>query len=275
MYKMIATDCDGTILNSEGFLPEEIVHTFRELHKRGIHILIATGRNDILAKDYLDELDISCPVIGCNGASLVNFYTDKRYFLKSMKEEDLNAIFDICQQFDIGVKAFTSDTCYTNDRVLYEGGINLIVTRYKKVMTYSLKYELVEDMHSIAHIPGFVKAVIIENDIPKLLEIRDKINSQIPNVKATQSNWNCIDINSKDISKGNAVLEYAKIVGVKPEEIIAFGDSENDVSMLKAVGMGVAVENADDCVKSAADKIIDTNDNCGVAKFLKDLYKIK
>lgn len=274
MYKLIATDCDGTILNSEGFLPDEIINTFRALHKKGIHILIATGRNDILAKDYLDELGIECPVIGCNGSTLVNFYTNEKYFIKSMSKSTLDKIFDICISENIGVKAFTLDTCYTNDKVLYDGGINLITTRYKKKMTYSVEYKLVADMKSISHIPNFVKAVIIENDTKRLLKIRDRINKNIPRVKAVQSNWNCIDINSSDVSKGNAVLEYAKIIDVNTDEIIAFGDSENDISMIKAAGLGVAVKNADDEVKAVADKIIDTNDNYGVAKFLRELYKL-
>lgn len=70
------------------------------------------------------------------------------------------------------------------------------------------------------------------------------------------------------------MLEYASQIGVKPNEIIAFGDSENDISMLKAAGLGVAVENAHNCVKDAADKITDSNDNLGVAKFLKDIYNL-
>ena len=57
------------------------------------------------------------------------------------------------------------------------------------------------------------------------------------------------------------------MLGIKPEDIIAFGDSENDVSMIKAVGGGYAIGNADQCVKDVAKYIADTNDNCGVAKF--------
>ena len=76
------------------------------------------------------------------------------------------------------------------------------------------------------------------------------------------------------MSKGNAILEYAQIIGVKPDEIIAFGDSENDISMLKTAGLGIAVGNADDCVKASANKVIDTNDNFGVAKFLREIYNI-
>ncbi len=274
MYKLIATDCDGTILNSKGYLPKEIIDTFKVLHNKGIHILLATGRNDILAKDYLDELDIDCPVAGCNGATLLNFYTNKHYFTKSMDKNSLDKIFDMCKDGNIGVKMFTNDTCYTNDRTLYEGGINLITTKYTRKMKYSINYELVKNMHDVSGLDNVVKAVVIEQDIPKLLKIRDSINANIPSVKAVQSNWNCIDINSKSVSKGNAILEYAQIIGVKPDEIIAFGDSENDISMLKTAGLGIAVGNADDCVKSSANKVIDTNDNFGVAKFLREIYNI-
>ena len=274
MYKLIVTDCDGTILNSEGFLPQEIINTFRTLHNKGIHILIATGRNDILAKDYLDELDINCPIIGCNGATLANFYTGEKYFIKSMDKISLDKIFDICNEYNTGVKIFTLDTCYTNDETLYRGGINLITTKYKKVMKYSVDYKLVDNMHSISSVNNAVKAVVIDNNIPRLLKLRDIINNNIPTVKAVQSNWNCIDINANAASKGNAMLEYAIQIGVKPNEIIAFGDSENDISMLKAAGLGVAVENAHNCVKDAADKITDSNDNLGVAKFLKDIYNL-
>lgn len=274
MYKLIATDCDGTILNSKGYLPKEIIDTFKVLHNKGIHILLATGRNDILAKDYLDELDIDCPVAGCNGATLLNFYTNKHYFTKSMDKNSLDKIFDMCKDGNIGVKMFTTDTCYTNDRTLYEGGINLITTKYTRKMKYSINYELVKNMHDVSGVDNVVKAVVIEQDIPKLLKIRDSINANIPSVKAVQSNWNCIDINSKSVSKGNAILEYAQIIGVKPDEIIAFGDSENDISMLTTAGLGIAVGNADDWVKASANKVIDTNDNFGVAKFLREIYNI-
>lgn len=274
MYKLIATDCDGTILDSQGYLPKPVIETFRALNNKGIHIIIATGRNDILAKDYLDELNINCPVIGCNGATMVNFYTNTRYFINSMSKASLDKIFELCSIENIGVKAFTPDTCYTNNEILLKGGMGLIVKGYKKKLTYSIDYKYVEDMHSVSNLPNFIKAVVIENDIEKLLFLRDKINAQIPEVKSAQSNWNCIDINSANVSKGNAVLEYAKLLKIKPEEIIAFGDSENDISMLQSAGLGAAVENADDIVKTGANKIIESNDNFGVAKFLKSIYNL-
>lgn len=274
MYKLIATDCDKTLIDSKGYLPDENRDVLRRLHNMGIHIIVATGRSDILAKDYLDELDIDCPVIGCNGASMCNFYTGENFFTKSMSEESLNSLFDIFNKHKLGSKIFTTDTCYTDDKELFDGGIQIVTTTYTKKMNYSVKYELVEDMHSVARLDDVLKAVVINNDRVSLLKIRDEINEKVKGVTAVQSNWNCIDINVKGISKGSAVAHYAKIKGIKPEEVIAFGDSENDISMIKYAGIGIAVENAEEDVKAAADMVTASNDDCGVAKALYKIFNL-
>ncbi len=124
MYRLIATDCDGTILDSEGFLPDEIISVFRRLDSMGVHILPVTGRNDIIARDYLDELDIGCPIIGCNGATLVNFDTGERFFTKAIDRASVLKFMDICKRLGTPCKIFTTDRQYTNSRELYEGGIN-------------------------------------------------------------------------------------------------------------------------------------------------------
>ncbi len=272
MYRLIATDCDGTILDSEGFLPDEIISVFRRLDSMGVHILPVTGRNDIIARDYLDELDIGCPIIGCNGATLVNFDTGERFFTKAIDKASVLRFMDICKRLNTPCKIFTTDRQYTNSRELYEGGINLITVGYKKKMTYHIETILVEDIYTVADMDNIIKCVVVNNDVDFVLRVRDIINEEIPSLKAVQSNWNCIDINRRDVSKGAAMLEYADMLGIKRDEIIAFGDSENDISMLEAAGLGIAVGNAHDIVKKSADRVIGTNDEKGVAVFLREVF---
>lgn len=274
MYKLIATDCDGTILNSKGHLPQEIVQTFKLLNKMGIHIIVATGRSDILAKDYLDEMNINCPIIGCNGATIRNLYTNTEFFSSYIPKDVLIKVFNIAKNENISLKVFTNDTFYTNNKLFYNGGIELIVTEYTKKLNYCLKKEFVKDIYSISNLPNVTKIVVIENDQNRLSKIKNKINLNIPEITATQSNWNCIDINSSLATKGNAVLAYANMLNIDKKDIIAFGDSENDISMLKAVGFGVAMKNASDIVKKSANYVTDTNDNFGVAQYLKHIYNI-
>lgn len=272
MFKLIASDIDGTLIDSKGWLPQRNIDAIRKLTENGIYFLPATGRSDILAKDYLDELGINCPIVGCNGATIQNLYDNNPpEYIKSLTKEQLNSIFNLCDKHDIKSKAFTIDVCYTDSDYLLKGGIGLIVRKYTKPMSYSIKYEYTANMHTIADKP-VLKCVVVDDNVAYVEEIRDRINTEIDGVTALKSNWNCIDIIRSDVSKGQAVIDYAASLGIKPEEIIAFGDSENDISMLKAVGMGIAVNNADEAVKAAADKLTLTNDEYGVASALKKIF---
>jgi hypothetical protein len=189
-----------------------------------------------------------------------------------MTKEQLCGIFGMCKEHGIKSKAFTMDTCYTDDEVLLKGGINLIVVKYTKPMHYQVEYKKVDDMFSIADKP-IVKCVIVDNNVEYVEQIRDRINADIEGVTAVKSNWNCIDIIRSDVSKGAALIDYAHSEGIDASEIVAFGDSENDISMLKMAGLGIAVDNAEANVKAAADRVTLTNDECGVAVALEELFK--
>lgn len=274
MYKLVATDCDGTFIDSKGWLPEENKIAFQRLHQRGIPVVLVTGRNDFLTKDYVDELGFQCPVIGGNGATLGNIYTGERKYVNAMTKDEMNGVFDICDKFKVPCKVFTTEKCYTNDIDLKNGGIKLITVKYTKPIKTTIENVLETDIRKTADFKNVIKVVVIEDNIEFLTEIKDAINEKVKTVTAIQSNWNCIDIVKKGVSKGAALLKYGEMLGIKPEDIIAFGDSENDVSMIKAVGGGYAIGNADQCVKDVAKYIADTNDNCGVAKVLDKEFNL-
>ena len=109
MYKLVATDCDGTFIDSKGWLPEENKIAFQRLHQKGIPVVLVTGRNDFLTKDYVDELGFQCPVIGGNGATLGNIYTGERKYVNAMTREEMNGVFDICDKFKVPCKVFTTE----------------------------------------------------------------------------------------------------------------------------------------------------------------------
>lgn len=274
MYKLVATDCDGTFIDSKGWLPEANKIAFQKLHKMGVPVVLVTGRNDFLTKDYVDELGFQCPVIGGNGATLGNIYTGKREYINSMNSSELSEVFKVCQKYNVPCKVFTTEKCYTNDIDLKNGGIKLITVKYTKPIKTAIENVLLEDIGESAYYENVIKVVIINENIEFLTEIKDYINKNVPTVSALQSNWNCIDIMKKGVSKGAALLKYGEMLGIKPDEIIAFGDSENDVSMISAVGGGYAIGNADECVKKVAKFVADTNDNCGVAKVLNKIFNL-
>lgn len=272
-YKLVALDCDNTLLDSKGYIPKENIDVIKKLKAQGIQFILATGRSDILAKDYTDELELELPIISNNGGALTNLYTKEIFYINPIDERPLTEIFDYCNKNSILFKALSLDCCYTNDPIAMEKGISQIVTKYKRKMKYTIEYKFIENMNELIGNVPILKTVIIHDNRNLLLSYQANLQ-EIKDINVYRSGFNCIDMVAKNVSKGNALKEYAIKTGIKPEEIIAFGDGENDISMLEFAGMGIAMENGEEELKKHADYITDTNDNFGVAKALSKIFSL-
>ena len=96
-----------------------------------------------------------------------------------------------------------------------------------------------------------------------------KALAEIPGIFVTSSLSNNLEVNAVGADKGGALLRLAELLGIRQEATMAFGDGENDISMLRMAGIGVAMENAEDHVKEAADYVTVTNNEAGVAAALR------
>ncbi len=274
-YKLIAFDLDGTFLDSEGNIPVRNKEIMRELYNMGMELVAVTGRSDILTKDYIEELGLDIPVVGCNGATLSNVMTGERSNIQPVSKAAVKAVLNACTAGSIPCKAFSVDTCYTSDEEMITKGIKQIVTKYTRDLKYMIGYKWLsdEDMLKMADKEDIIKLVVINNDIDKLCQLQNMLN-KINGLQVLKSNVNCLDMIGDKVSKGNALTEYAASKGIPMSQCIAFGDNENDISMLKAAGLGIAMANADERVKNAADRVTFTNDECGVAYELEKIFGI-
>ncbi len=274
-YKLVALDCDGTLLGSDGNIPKDNITALQKLKKKGIEVILATGRSDLLTRDYVEDLGINIPVIGCNGATLSNVLTGERMYIHGIDNSVVKTVLKACTDRNIKCKLFTADMCYTSDMVAMQKGIRQIVTMYTRELKTTIPYQWMsdDDMLKLADTAQVVKLVTVNDDIKLLKELKTYLRG-IDGLQVMQSNWNCLDMVAPEVSKGNALCEYAHSKGIDMSQCVAFGDSENDISMLKAAGLGIAMANADDSVKEAADRITLTNDECGVAKELKGLFDL-
>ena len=274
-YRLVALDCDGTLLGSDGNIPEDNIFALRRLKEKGVEIVLATGRSDLLTKDYVEDLGIDTRVIGCNGATLSNVLTGKRLYVHKIDNSVVKSVLTACIRKNIPCKAFTADMCYTSDKIAMEKGIRQIVTMYTRELKTTVPYQWLsdEDMIKLADTADIVKMVTVNEDSGILAELKAYLGC-IDGLQVIQSNRNCLDMIAPNVSKGNALCEYAYGKGIDMSECVAFGDSENDLSMIKAAGLGIAMANADECVKKAADIVTLTNDECGVAYELKKLFGI-
>lgn len=274
-YKLVAFDCDGTLFDSSGNIPKRNALALNNLHNKGIELLAVTGRSDILTRDYIEELGINIPVVGCNGASLSNVITGERIYIHPIDKVAVKAVIEACIKESIPCKALSMDTVFTSDKEMLEKGIKQIVTKYTRELKYMLKGKWLtdEDMLKMAETEDIVKIVTVNNDIERLRAIQKGLSS-VKGLQVLKSNINCLDMIAENVSKGKGLVDYANRKGISMEQCIAFGDNENDISMIQTAGLGIAMANADDAVKQAADRIALTNDECGVAVELERIFGI-
>lgn len=273
MYKLVAIDCDNTLLDSTANIPEENKTVINILKNKGVNFVLATGRNDILVKDYINELGFNAPVIGCNGASIREFSTNTLLKITPIKKESLKAVFDFCKENDIKIKAFSMTHGYSNENLKSSANLAHIIKTYTRVLSEELIYEIVPDMYSLIEGDPLLKLVIVSEDADFIEKTQASLK-KIPDIEVVRSNRNCLDIMRKGVTKGSAVEAYAQTLGITPDEIVAFGDSENDYSMLNMAGYSVAMENGEDILKDIADMITLTNNEAGVGFGLRKIFKI-
>lgn len=272
-YKMVVIDCDGTLIKHNGELHKENIEAINRISKTGVKFVIATGRNDILVKDYMDEIGFKHEiVIGCNGATIRDLSDFSVIKMNSIPKDAVREVINFCTQNGISAKMYTLSEAYSIKKDEAVDELKTILSHYEKKLSLSLEYKFEEDIDKLIEEKEFLKIVIIEEDEQKLLDIRRKmenIKSITPVISAKVS----LDIVKKGVSKAEATKEYINMLGIKQNEVVAIGDSENDLELLKFAAYSVAMGNAKDFIKEVCDMVTLTNDEGGVAYALNKIFK--
>jgi Cof subfamily protein (haloacid dehalogenase superfamily) len=260
---------DGTLLNSKKRISDYSKASIKRAHDMGVHIVISTGRLYADAEVFSDLIGVKSPIIASNGAVIRGI--DKNDIIhKSVFDEELcNKILDIFAKFDIQPIFNTPEKIYTGnlgyklfiDYIKAKGAVNKTVkTQYVfswKQWSRVFNYEK----------NNIVKCEVITKDKEKLHLIGKELES-IKELELVNSTDHNIEITRKGVSKGSGMKILSEYFNIKRDEIIAIGDSGNDVSMIEFAGLGVAMGNAMEQAKQVADYVTDTNDNDGVAKVI-------
>ncbi|SHK28032.1 Cof-type HAD-IIB family hydrolase [Paramaledivibacter caminithermalis] len=267
-YKLVVTDMDGTLLNSQGKVPDENKEVLTKLQDNGVHVAVATGRIYTSARIFAKYLGIKTPIIACNGAIVREVNNNKPIYEAHINKDDCIYILEICRKYSVYFHFYTDNTFYTerleksalkysewNKTLNEEDRINLEVIENA--------YDFIKDTNEKIY-----KFLIIDDDENLLKKMRKEL-TKISGIECCKSRYDNLEIMNKGIQKGVAVKKLADSLGVKREEVICIGDNENDISMIKYAGLGVAMGNAEEIVKQTADYVTDINDNNGVAKALK------
>ena len=259
MIKIIFSDMDGTLLTGDKKLPPNFEEIILELKKRGVIFAPTSGRQYIAMvsyfENYADEL-----LFIADGGSIV-MRGDKEIYSNTLSWEDIKNIFSTTEKFpDILNIVCGKKSAYilkNFDTPKFTAGMMKFYNKKTAVNNWT---EIDDEPVKIAlHDPSENAGV---NIFDKLGKFRDKFQ-----IAQTATGW--VDVMSLGVNKGATIKKIQQILNIKPDECMAFGDFLNDIEMFRAVGYGVAVENAHDDLKKIAKFETLSNDNFGVVVAIK------
>lgn len=263
MYKLIAIDMDGTLLTSDKKISERTKKAIKEARKKGVYVVLASGRPiDGLLK-YLEELDLLSDddyVLSYNGCLVQKSKSREVICDVTIKGEDLSYLYNLSREIGVNIHAFSKErgliTPKNSKYTQYEADQNFITLT-------EVSHDNIDNNEDIIKIMMIDEPEILEAGIKKLpKELSDKYSM-------ARSAPFFLEFFNKNADKGVGVKLLAEHLNIKREEVITMGDAMNDYPMIKYAGLGVVMKNGSDELKEIADYITDTNDNDGVAKVIE------
>jgi Cof subfamily protein (haloacid dehalogenase superfamily) len=266
MIKMIVTDMDGTLLNRDLKISKRNLDAIQKIRDMGIIFCVATGRPDQLVKEYIKPLNMNEPMILYNGSVVGHPFQETRLYEEALDKEDVLEIIKYCNQNDIISMAYTKEKIISKPNYR----VDFFLERNKTLEPEARSiFEDIKDADEIASKYKVQKILIIENDQKKYLDLKSKLEAKNKFTIAT-SQKGFIDINPKGCSKGKALEILAKHYDINLENVVVFGDQENDLTMLEEAGISVAMGNAVEKAKEIADYVTLTNNEDGVAVWIEE-----
>lgn len=268
--KMIGLDCDGTLLNNNKELTEHSREVLLRAIDQGIIVLAATGRPLTGVPEEILKLPGIRYALTSNGARIVDLKKRKVIYEATMPVGTARKILDVFARYDTYKEIFIAGTGYSSSCELDKVEQYVLLESmacYMRACRVPVRdvYEKLEQEN---------KPVDKVHALFRNMEEREKAFreiEEIPGTAPTGAMANNIEVNAYGVNKGVGLIKLGEILGIQREEIMACGDGMNDLEMLREAGVGVAVENAVQAVKDAADYITDTNENEGVAKAIEKI----
>lgn len=259
-YKWFVFDLDGTLLNNAGEITDENRKAIALLKAQGKQVIIATGRHDLIANKYLYELGLTAPIIACNGALIKDVRSDKVLYMKVIEQVVALKFLAYCERNQLDYLVYTPKAIYYSEN---SQRINLV-----REYNNNVKKELQAPNYSVKALDASKQAIIkilVMNQDKHILEKLNKDINKDGSLTIVASGKGLIDIMNSGISKGNALIALSEHWDMNLEDTVVFGDNHNDISMFKVAGLSIAVANAEEELKKAANYVTMSNDESGVS----------
>lgn len=260
MYKLISIDMDETLLNDQAQITTGNAEGLKAASRAGVKVVLNSGRGYASLQDDLETLDLKGKagqyVISYNGAAIIENEKNKVIHVDGLEFDVAKRLFNLMRVNypQNSIHIYTVDTLY----VYHMTDVDRNYLEPRGVKWVDLENDNIDFLQDTPITKVIIN--ILSEDERKAFE--QVVKENIPEkMTVTHSSGRYLEYNSASASKGNAMLYLAEKLGIKPEETIAVGDNGNDLSMIKAAGVGVAVKNAHAQVLKVADYICQNDNN--------------
>ena len=274
--KIISLDLDGTLLDSQKRLSDGNRAALEEAAAKGVHIVPTTGRFFGMMPQAVRDLPFVRYAITINGAQVYDRETDNAIVREEIPLDMALDIIRLLDGYDVIYDCYRSNWGWMTESLQAKAEDYATDAHYLKMVR--------EFRNPVPELKEYLKSTAAEGDVQKVMlfarntpgselvtkAITDAVAERFPSIKTTSSTWNNLELNISTAHKGNSLKRFAEHLGYTLENCMALGDGTNDLSMIEAAGLGVAMSNAHPLVLAAADHVTASNDEDGVAKAIRD-----
>jgi Cof subfamily protein (haloacid dehalogenase superfamily) len=259
-YKLVAIDMDGTLLTPELEISNKTVITVKQVIEKEVTVTLSTGRMYLAALPFADILQLDVPIITCNGALTKGSRSGIVYDMKTIPEALYYEILKFCRDNGLSVSVYNNDEIFIEE---LSENLDIHMEMDKAIP------QVIKDLDS-AYDGSIIKILINSGNKRKLSQLSEKLYEKYEGkLNFYFSLPHFVEIVNIHANKRNALENLSNKLNIKREEIIAIGDNFNDMDMIEYAGLGVAMGNAPDYLKDAADYVTYKNNNEGVVNVLE------
>lgn len=259
---------DGTLLNSEKGCSKRTIETLKKAQQQGVWIVPVTGRAINGLPQVLKDLKVRYGIF-CNGASCYDLHNDQLLVANHFSVEEALMLLHMGDKYDATHDVYAGGCGYCEayyldhfEEYTMEVPIQELIHKTRKRLEGSLDDFLRNSQMTVEKVNMFFKN-LDEREIAKKEFAATGITDPVSAL------YNNLEMGKKGVNKGDALMQFIKVLGIDKDEVMACGDASNDLKMIQYAGIGVAMKNGNDEVKAVADYITDTNDQDGVAKAIE------
>lgn len=234
-YALLALDMDGTLLNDEHTIGKATAQAIQEVRNQGTTVILSTGRALRNAVKYAEELNLTGPHVTVNGSEIWK-NSHELYVWHLLDQDKIRKMYELSEKYDTWFWAYSTNHLYNR----HNWNVDIDAEQWLK-----FGYETEDD------------------------EIRGRILTELQKMgglELTNSSPHNIEINPEGINKASGLMTVCKMLGYEMSQVVAVGDSLNDIAAIQAAGLGIAMGNAQEKVKLAADAVVASNNEDGIAE---------